>query len=106
VHVTEECKINGIRLTEFTYANIAGTPEVSITYALTQVDPNTKATTNTHGKVTAVGGNMSAYSWELLLRLLAHIEKDLAPRHFTIDPKETDDEPRTATSGPEETPQI
>ena len=103
--VEEDCKINGLRLTEFKYENLAGTPVVAITYALTQIDLVSKKTIHTHGKVTAIGGNMSRPSWELLEQLVDSIEQDLAPRHFTIEKKETSDE-RTATTGPEETPQI
>jgi len=102
-----ECKINGLRLTELTYENTTGTPSVLITYALTQVEPESKKVIHTHGKVTATGGNLSISTLEILKQLIEQIEQDLAPRHFTQETKkEQQDESRITTAGSEEVEQL
>jgi hypothetical protein len=103
--VEDECKINGLQLTELTYNCLSGIPDVQITYALVQADPATKRTVHTHGKVTAVGGNLSAATWDMFRQLISQIEQDLTVRHFKVDVKEKTDETRT-TTGSEEADQI
>ncbi len=111
----EECKINGLRLTEFKYENLMGTPAIHIAYALTQnkiqEDESTRVL-HTHGKVTATGASLTRPTLTLIEELIAAIERDLAPRHFEITKaervtKENEDAgTRTASEESEDVNQI
>jgi hypothetical protein len=106
-----ESKINAVQVTEVTVSNFPDTGTiVNAVYALVEFDPKQGKVVGTHGKCTANPKNWSDDTLQLMTELLASMEADLLPRHFTTQRNPSMEnnnvETRTKARGLEEADQV